>query len=1673
MKTCIETSGGAGPQLLMRNVAPRHAAQTRCLRYPSVITALSVRPFFIFLFLILPLIAADLSAQTTLIFSDNFNAGTIDGAKWRLGTNAGNRSSVISNQLELRSQGSESGWILTRNKYKAQNTTVSVKVVQPGDDGDIGMSPNYNMSNKRGIYNQKNWYRFYTSRASHTGPYRLIVQWKKNNVLGGNLDVTGNLVITAQSGVYLRLRFNTTNIYFDASFDGVNWVNTYTEVFGLPGYTLNTSFYYELAAYNTTANGVMTADDFEIRTLDTQSPSISNVAASNLTSSAATISWTTNEVADSQVEYGLTTSYGSVTPLDPALVTSHSAALSGLQANTLYHYRVKSKDAAGNLATSGDFTLTTLSDDVTPPIISNVAASNITISAATISWATNEAADSQVEYGLTTSYGTSTPLSATLLTNHAVSLSNLQANTLYHYRVKSKDAAGNLATSGDFTLTTASTTPPLDVTLEAENMPVKTNGAARPPGWVLWENGYLAQTVNFPSSGLHQFTLRAFGNYAAGEWSQAELRIDQVPRTVISVNASAYTEFAAAFTVTAGTHEVAIAFINDYYDPPDDRNLYVDWLRIQSSGPADTQPPIISDVAANNVTTATATIVWTTDEASDSQVEYGLTTSYGASTSLSVTLATDHVVSLSNLQANTTYHYRVKSRDAAGNLAASGDFIFTTGVSTSGNIAFGNVQDLFNGNCVRCHQGVTAPGGLVLLPGQAHGNIVNVASTEYPQWQRVQPGNRAVSWLYEKITNATPPVGSKMGSLSADEIALIGTWIDQGATATPVPPYANLQFRTTTLVNGEINIAYGVSLVVWGGLPPYQFSVAGGALPPGLTLDPTDGTLTGVPTAVGGYDFTIRAGDSQSPAATLDQAYHLEVFNTQDHWQLTSGFVIENAVSDLHLPVNIAFVPNPGPNPADPYFYVTLLYGDIVMVQRNLQKQTYATGLLNFTPIGDFPGSGEMGVTGIVVDPASGDLFAAMVYDGGDGEKYDKVVRFHSTDGGRTAATQIVILSGIPAGVSHQIQALTIGPDGKLYVNVGDGWQAQYAPDLNDLRGKILRMNLDGSIPPDNPYNYVYASGIRNPFGAAWRPADGKLYISDNGPTFDDRLVKVLPGQDYGWNLTSPDLTIGALYLWNPTVSPVGMDFGDKTSFPSEYRSRLFVGLAGGPYDLGHLLLTKKIQQFDLDNAGNVVSTSTFLDYVGAGRATVIGVAAGPDGLYFTDLFGENGFDQFGQTHANVYRIRWGTADVTPPVIANVQATSVTGTNATIVWQTDEPATRQVEYGPTTNYGLSTPLETNLLTAHSVTLSQLTPETTYHFHVIGIDAANNPAISTDFTFTTTVIDTTPPVISAVQIDSIAVTSALVKWTTNEPSSSFVDFGTTPGYGATKSNLQLVTAHRVQLIGLADSTLYHFRVRSLDASGNQTESADGTFTTRHNHNTQIDTTLEAENMPIKTNGDARPPGWVLFENGYLAQNLNFLATGSYRFTLRANGQEALGEWSMAELRIDQAAQATIEINTSVYADFVVDFTVAAGTHEVAVAFINDLNDPPYGRNLYVDWLRIQNSGVVKSRFTEAASTPLPEKFVLQNYPNPFNAATRIRFDLPQAAEIEIKVFDMAGHELHELASGERVAGSHEVIWNGRGRNGNELSSGVYIVRLRYRRDKNGAWSQLRQRVLLVK
>src|SRR5262249_7333650 len=112
---------------------------------------------------------------------------------------------------------------------------------------------------------------------------------------------------------------------------------------------------------NSTGGSNYWVDVVFITTATQTGPVISNVQSSGVSTTGATITWTTDTSSDSQVEFGATAAYGAASPLNSTMVTSHTIVLSGLAAGTLYHYRVKSRDGSGTLSTSTDFSFNTSS----------------------------------------------------------------------------------------------------------------------------------------------------------------------------------------------------------------------------------------------------------------------------------------------------------------------------------------------------------------------------------------------------------------------------------------------------------------------------------------------------------------------------------------------------------------------------------------------------------------------------------------------------------------------------------------------------------------------------------------------------------------------------------------------------------------------------------------------------------------------------------------------------------------------------------------------------------------------------------------------------------------------------------------------------------------------------------------------------------------------------------------------------------------------------------------------------------------------------------------------------------------------------------------------------------------------------------------------------------------
>src|SRR5262249_48670256 len=235
------------------------------------------------------------------------------------------------------------------------------------------------------------------------------------------------------------------------------------------------------------------------------------------------------------------------------------------------------------------------------------------------------------------------------------------------------------------------------------------------------------------------------------------------------------------------------------------------------------------------------------------------------------------------------------------------------------------------------------------------------------------------------------------------------------------------------------------------------------------------------------------------------------------------------------------------------------------------------------------------------------------------------------------------------------------GPDGKLYVHMGDGFDQTKGQDLTSYRGKILRMNLDGTAPSDNPFysaadgitarDYVYIYGLRNPFGGGWRAADGAHYEVENGPNVD-RFVKSVPGTNYLYDGSDASMANGAIYNWNPSHGPVNMAYIQQqtfggSQFPAEKMDHMFISESGTTWGTGPQSNGKRIVEFVVNSSGGLVSGPTKLvEYNGAGKASCVALAAGPDGLYFSDLYKDIGYSSAMDAGANIMRVKFvGTAD--------------------------------------------------------------------------------------------------------------------------------------------------------------------------------------------------------------------------------------------------------------------------------------------------------------------------------------------------------------------------------------------------------------------------------------------
>lgn len=244
-------------------------------------------------------------------------------------------------------------------------------------------------------------------------------------------------------------------------------------------------------------------------------------------------------------------------------------------------------------------------------------------------------------------------------------------------------------------------------------------------------------------------------------------------------------------------------------------------------------------------------------------------------------------------------------------------------------------------------------------------------------------------------------------------------------------------------------------------------------------------------------------------------------------------------------------------------FYISERTGTIVKIENG---QTERQQVQLSKPLATSP---EAGLLGFVLAPdfaASKKAFAYYTYTNSSGQ-FNRVIMLELTN--NKWSEKQILLDKIPSGQFHHGGRMKIGPDQKLYVTTGDATQQDNAQNLASLGGKILRMELDGSIPSDNPFSqsYVYSYGHRNPQGLAW-DANGTLFESEHGPSAHDEINIIKAGANYGWPLvigaeTMKGMETPLFQSGDDTWAPSGMDY---------YHEKLYVATLRG----------NAIREFDL-----------------------------------------------------------------------------------------------------------------------------------------------------------------------------------------------------------------------------------------------------------------------------------------------------------------------------------------------------------------------------------------------------------------------------------------------------------------------------------------------------------
>lgn len=270
-------------------------------------------------------------------------------------------------------------------------------------------------------------------------------------------------------------------------------------------------------------------------------------------------------------------------------------------------------------------------------------------------------------------------------------------------------------------------------------------------------------------------------------------------------------------------------------------------------------------------------------------------------------------------------------------------------------------------------------------------------------------------------------------------------------------------------------------------------------------------------------------------------------------------------------------------------------------------------GILDIT--GTVYAQSESGLLGLALHPQFPDsayVYLAYTYLQSS-NVVERLVRYEYD--GTDLVSPDILIDGIIGNTTHDGARLVIGPDDKLYMTTGDAQNQSLPQNVTSLSGKVLRINLDGTIPADNPISgsYVYSWGHRNAQGMVFAP-NGTLYSSEHGPTTDDEVNIITQSGNYGWPTVAgycdspPENSFCAdsgvtepIFAWTPTIAPGDLTYYDHPAIPEWQGSLLLT-----------ILKNKQLIELELNAAGEVVTNTNI--YLNNQYGRLRDILVGPNG---------------------------------------------------------------------------------------------------------------------------------------------------------------------------------------------------------------------------------------------------------------------------------------------------------------------------------------------------------------------------------------------------------------------------------------------------------------------------